>query len=347
MPGTIVPNPRRLQYHPKNTRCGGGKTMGFVQAIKSAYSNSNYAKFSGRASRSEYLWFCLLWVGMLVGSSLAGYILERYSLLPYVSYETGNGPITIFDVAIIVFWLISILPYAAVSSRRLHDLGQSGFWCIITIHIPGILFSRGTAGDNRFGPTEMQHLSNDATQSPLPVHSVSTNFRAQPQKIALSLTPAGEIQNSRRSQSFFARLMKSLNASIDRRRGLFRVWIVFTTMWIAACAAYGAAFERQFENTAKYTVDVGFGPTAVIAAAGLTENEVGILAEEQFRPNDKYDCLSQGAPDSQYLSEDACVLPHKPNFWPLVFFAAGGSIFALAFLVGGVWAAAGFKHQIN
>jgi len=76
--------------------------MSFVDAIKSGFRN--YAKFRGRAGRSEYWWFFLFTVlAQTVASS--------------ISDDFGNL------VGLAVF-----LPGLAVQVRRLHDTGRSGWW---------------------------------------------------------------------------------------------------------------------------------------------------------------------------------------------------------------------------
>jgi len=81
--------------------------MNFGQAIKSGFSN--YVNFSGRAIRSEYwLWTLLfLSIGELVAAAV-----DRVAGLPV----TGTA-----------FGLATLLPSIAVTIRRLHDLDRSGW----------------------------------------------------------------------------------------------------------------------------------------------------------------------------------------------------------------------------
>jgi uncharacterized membrane protein YhaH (DUF805 family) len=114
--------------------------MTFGQAIKSGFSN--YATFTGRATRSEY-WYWILFA-FLVGVG-AG-IIDR----ALVDSEFGLvGPLVS---------LALLLPNIAVAVRRLHDLNSVGWWVLIVITIIGIVIliiwfcQKGTAGPNRFGP---------------------------------------------------------------------------------------------------------------------------------------------------------------------------------------------------
>src|ERR1700742_3382572 len=120
------------------TRLGElGASMTFWQAVTSCYSN--YATFSGRASRSEY-WFFALYHFLLV-------------TLCFVLIPTGVGTT--------LLWLSAIgnfLPSLSVLVRRLHDTDRSGWWYwICLIPLVGIIIllvmlcTRGSWGDNRFG----------------------------------------------------------------------------------------------------------------------------------------------------------------------------------------------------
>ena len=71
--------------------------IGFGQAIKLGFSK--YADFGGRATRAEYWWWLLLVV-------LVGWV-------PLIGT---------------LFTLVTFIPSFAVTSRRLHDVGRSGWW---------------------------------------------------------------------------------------------------------------------------------------------------------------------------------------------------------------------------
>ena len=105
-----------------------------------------YADFSSRSTRSEY-WFFFLFnflAGFLVGivDGLAGTI----------DYQTGMGTFGS------IYALLVLIPGLAVSVRRLHDIGKSG-WFLLIAGIPFIgwifvlvwLCTDSTHGNNRFG----------------------------------------------------------------------------------------------------------------------------------------------------------------------------------------------------
>ena len=87
--------------------------MNFGQAISSCLSQ--YATFSGRASRSEFWWFFLFQV-----------------LVQIAAATLGN------TVAALIS-LVLLLPALAVGARRLHDIGRSGWWQFLTLTGIGVL----------------------------------------------------------------------------------------------------------------------------------------------------------------------------------------------------------------
>jgi len=119
--------------------------MNFSEAVRSALNQ--YAKFEGRARRAEYWYFALL--------------TSVVSILCQVITMVGRDPSAISLLLMIVAAVVSlalVLPSLAVTVRRLHDTGRSG-WFLLIAFIPlvgGILLlvwmcSRGTNGPNRFG----------------------------------------------------------------------------------------------------------------------------------------------------------------------------------------------------
>ena len=111
---------------------GSRERVGFVEAFKLFFLR--YADFKGRSRRSEY------WLGCLSVSLLGlviGGILDDYAWI----------------------WTLAILvPNLAISVRRLHDIGRSGWWYLINlVPLAGpIIFliwaCTDSAEDNRWGP---------------------------------------------------------------------------------------------------------------------------------------------------------------------------------------------------
>lgn len=72
-----------------------------------------YAEFSGRARRTEYWMFTL--INTVIGVILA-------------SLQQVSG---IFVLLSILYGIFVFIPGIAVTIRRLHDIGKSGFWILI------------------------------------------------------------------------------------------------------------------------------------------------------------------------------------------------------------------------
>ena len=96
------------------------KKVGFFKAIKICLSK--YFDFKGRARRSEYWYFFLF---IILGSVLLAFIEGLYSGL------TGQFNV---DESIFanIFYLFIVIPSLAVSVRRLHDIGRTGWWVLIS-----------------------------------------------------------------------------------------------------------------------------------------------------------------------------------------------------------------------
>lgn len=92
-----------------------------------------YAVFSGRARRKEYWQFVL--VNMIIGF-----------LLLWVDYEIGTNQYPIISWLFLfgfhgVYSLAVTVPSIAVTVRRLHDVGKSGWWLLVSNGALGFTFS--------------------------------------------------------------------------------------------------------------------------------------------------------------------------------------------------------------
>lgn len=119
--------------------------MTFGESIKSCLNG--YVKFDGRASRSEYWWFWLFCMILILIASAIDLSMSN----PYGRYDRLRTLETLVGLAI-------LLPSISVSVRRLHDLNKSGWWYLISfIPLIGIIIlyiwfaTRGTVGANNFG----------------------------------------------------------------------------------------------------------------------------------------------------------------------------------------------------
>lgn len=105
-----------------------------------------YFVFDGRARRMEYWMFAL--VNLVIGLAL---VLVEAAVTGEVS-EEGGALSTVYS-------LVVLIPSIAVSVRRLHDTGRSGWWLLISL-IPIVgaivllvfMILEGDAGSNEYGP---------------------------------------------------------------------------------------------------------------------------------------------------------------------------------------------------
>lgn len=122
--------------------------MGFLQAIGRCFSH--YADFNGRARRSEYWW----WYAFTMLVTVLALVLVSASIEP-----KSPSPVPgLILMGLVLFYFATFLPSLAVTVRRLHDSGKTGWWILICF-LPGIsvllivfMLMGSQAGENRFGP---------------------------------------------------------------------------------------------------------------------------------------------------------------------------------------------------
>jgi uncharacterized membrane protein YhaH (DUF805 family) len=113
----------------------------YLQVLK------KYAVFSGRARRQEYWMFVLINILISVGLMLIDMAMGFYS------EATGISPLNN------LYSLFVLIPSIAVTVRRLHDIGKSG-WMLLIILIPLIgaiwlivlTVTDSQDGENKYGP---------------------------------------------------------------------------------------------------------------------------------------------------------------------------------------------------
>ena len=118
-------------------------TDAFVLGIK------NYANFKGRASRSEYWRFM---AGMMMVQGTLGVVAILCKGIGLYNFES------IIDTITLLVTLFFVIPNIAITTRRMHDIGRSG-WTQLISFIPIIGFfiflnyelKRGDEGENGYG----------------------------------------------------------------------------------------------------------------------------------------------------------------------------------------------------
>ena len=112
-----------------------------------------YADFSGRATRAEFWWWVLLTtIGFIIFYGVPGFISDSSELLDLL----------LFTLPGITFQLLTLFPSLAVTARRLHDLGKSGWlsllcyagiclssltWALVAILVVEVITSTGDLYD--------------------------------------------------------------------------------------------------------------------------------------------------------------------------------------------------------
>lgn len=125
----------------------GNRNVDFVEAVKLALMR-NYANFNGRSSRGAFWW----WVLATIVLSIVTTVFDMIMFPSMLADLGGNGPLSI------IASLAILIPNLAVSVRRLHDAGHSGWWLLIAFTVIGILLliywycQPGERKQNNFGP---------------------------------------------------------------------------------------------------------------------------------------------------------------------------------------------------
>lgn len=116
---------------------------------------SRYFEFSGRSRRSEFWYFFL--THLLIGFSLG--LLQTILGIGSQSAALLAGLSSLISLGLFI-------PGLAVSVRRLHDVGKSGWWLLIAfIPLVGAVVliiwwaTDSEAGPNRWGPNPKSALS--------------------------------------------------------------------------------------------------------------------------------------------------------------------------------------------
>jgi uncharacterized membrane protein YhaH (DUF805 family) len=128
--------------------------MTVSKSIKTCFSK--YAVFQRRSSRSEY-WYYQLFVFVLTSSAV---------VLDNAFHTSFDGDVWGYGYLYALALVGTILPSISVLVRRLHDTDHSGWWFwIVLIPLVGAivlivwLCTKGTTGNNRFGPDPLADIS--------------------------------------------------------------------------------------------------------------------------------------------------------------------------------------------
>jgi uncharacterized membrane protein YhaH (DUF805 family) len=101
-----------------------------------------YAVFQGRARRKEYWMFTLF--NIIVALAI-GFVTGLVEAVFGIGTTLSNAASVIYSLAILI-------PGTAVSIRRMHDLGRSGWWILFPVVNLVFMFFDSQPGDNEYGP---------------------------------------------------------------------------------------------------------------------------------------------------------------------------------------------------
>ncbi len=121
----------------------------YIRALK------KYAVFNGRATRSEYWYFFLLNLVIAIAVGIVAYLIG-------------------FEELSFLYGLAVLVPTWAVTVRRLHDIGRSG-WMILISLIPLVgsiwllvlMCLDSSPAENKYGPNPKMPIA----QTPTPTES--------------------------------------------------------------------------------------------------------------------------------------------------------------------------------
>ncbi len=123
-----------------------------------------YSTISGRASRAEYWWFTLfMYLVYIVIYTLSAVMMFN---LHRVSGAQMFGALLVIGLMSIISILL-VVPSICVGIRRLHDIGRSGWWILLSfapivrwvIFVFSILPSQPTANEYGDNPHEQESIS--------------------------------------------------------------------------------------------------------------------------------------------------------------------------------------------
>lgn len=111
--------------------------MSFGEAVSTVYTKK-YATFSGRARRSEYWWVYLF-------NTIVAMVLN------ILTAATHSNAV---QILLVIFGLAVLIPGLAVTARRLHDTGRTGWWILIGLVplVGAIVLLVFIVGDSQPGP---------------------------------------------------------------------------------------------------------------------------------------------------------------------------------------------------
>jgi uncharacterized membrane protein YhaH (DUF805 family) len=128
-----------------------------------------YALFNGRARRKEYWMFFLFNTVILI-------ILQ---ILDIVNGKFVFG--SDYGLFYTIYGLAIFIPYLAVSIRRMHDSGESGWVLLIPVYNLIVACTKGDIGDNIYGsdPKESENKANEHLRKEITIKNKKSQISEQ------------------------------------------------------------------------------------------------------------------------------------------------------------------------
>ena len=133
--GTPVGGSETIYERPQRV----SEKIGMMSAYKLMFKN--YAKFSGRSRRSEYWYASLMnfiivmaaWLlnGVLMGAgaAISAAVADTYSSVGVILFGISG----IIGFLLMIYSIALIIPGLALVVRRLHDIGKSGWYMLLSL----------------------------------------------------------------------------------------------------------------------------------------------------------------------------------------------------------------------
>ena len=155
----------------------------------------NFAKFTGRSRRSEYFYF-------QISLGLIEYFVYCAFSYPFEE-ETINGEYELNEDGKKLIWipllmiLVCLVPQIAITVRRLHDIGRSGFYCLLglipffgSIIIFILCCIDSQRETNEYGPSPKYVMPPQDNNYNPPIPGVPVNPYPQPNNVvAIPISP--------------------------------------------------------------------------------------------------------------------------------------------------------------
>lgn len=149
-----------------------------------------YAVFTGRAGRSEFWWFTLIYIIVIAMAAFIDVVIGTFDAVLGFGLFSGS------------LFVATLLPMLGVHVRRLHDTGRSGWWVLLgLVPVVGsfalfvlVLFA-SQSGTNAYGPPprSMEHAGADAPEV-LPPSRAKRWLKGAAMLAAMTLVLAGAVR---------------------------------------------------------------------------------------------------------------------------------------------------------